>query len=189
MSRVGHTSLIPVALLVLALALPGAAQASASAVIRDCAQDGHLDHHYSNSDLRQARDNLPSDLQEYSDCGDVIGAAITSGGSGGGHRGSGPPPVRHHRRAHARAASAQRRIHALKPHNPRLRVDGGVVEPGKNGLVKSASSTHGLPLPLLLALIAGGLMGTFGGLMALRRRIPALSNLSLPRVSLPRLRR
>jgi hypothetical protein len=189
MSRVGHKLLIPGALLVLAFALPSAAQASASAVIRDCAQDGHLDGHYSNAELRQARDNLPSDLAEYSDCGDVIGAAITSGGSGGGHRGTGPPPAVRHHHARAHGATPRKRVHAIKPGRPRLDLGGRVIEPGKNGLFKPSSSTHRLPLPLLLALIAGGLMATVLGLMALRRRLPALSNLSLPRVSFPRLRR
>jgi hypothetical protein len=181
--------LTPAGLIVLALALPSAAQASASAVIRDCAQDGNLDGHYSNAELRQARDNLPSDLAEYSDCGDVISGAITSGGSGGGRRGTGPPPAARHHRARAHAASRRKRLHAIKPSKPRLDLGGRVIEPGNNGLFKPASSSHRLPLPLLLALIAGGLMGTVGALMALRRRLPGLSNLSLPRVSLPRLRR
>jgi hypothetical protein len=189
MSRVRHRLLISAALCVCALALPSAAQASASAVIRDCAQDGHLDHHYSNADLRQARDNLPSDLDEYSDCGDVISGAITSGGSGGGHRGSGPPPAVRHHHPRAHIASPRQHIHAITPRRPHLRVGDNVIKPGKNGLFKPASSSHRLPLPLLLALIAAGLMGTVLGLMALRRRLPALSNLSLPRVSFPRLRR
>src|SRR4051794_2040817 len=59
-----------------ALAIPAIANASPQAVIRDCAEDGVLDHHYSNSDLQKAKKKLPSDLDEYSDCREVIGAAI-----------------------------------------------------------------------------------------------------------------
>ena len=61
------------------LALPANAFASADQVIRDCARDGKLDHNYSNSELRRARNNLPSDLDEYSDCRDVIASAIKGG--------------------------------------------------------------------------------------------------------------
>ena len=59
--------------------------ASADQVLRDCIRDGKLDGKYSNAELRKARDNLPSDSDEYSDCSEVIAAAI----KGGSNRGSG----------------------------------------------------------------------------------------------------
>ena len=66
-----------------ALALPASALASPEAVIRDCGQDGSLDGSYSNRDLREARANLPTDVDEYSDCREIIGAAIaTDAGKG-----------------------------------------------------------------------------------------------------------
>ena len=68
-----------------ALIAPASSHASPGAVIRDCADDGRLQGHYSPSDLRRAQSELPSDLNEYSDCASVIAAAIPgSGGSGGG---------------------------------------------------------------------------------------------------------
>ena len=76
-----------VVIAVLALGLPAAAQASWQAVIRDCAQDGKLDQHYSQSDLRKAEQNLPSDIDEYTDCRSVIRAAM-----GGGSGSPGGPP-------------------------------------------------------------------------------------------------
>ena len=66
--------------------------ASADQVLRDCIRDGKLDGTYSNAELRKARDNLPSDSDEYSDCGEVIAAAIKGGsdrGSGAGSPGVG----------------------------------------------------------------------------------------------------
>ena len=78
--------LILSALLVLSLPVP--AFASADQVIRDCARDGRLDHDYSNAELRRARDNLPADLDEYSDCRDVIANAIKGGSDLGGAAGS-----------------------------------------------------------------------------------------------------
>ena len=77
--------------LLIALAAPALAYASPDAVIRDCADDGDLDRTYSNSDLEQAEKNLPSDLDEYSDCRSVIAGAKTSGSDKGGGRTAAPP--------------------------------------------------------------------------------------------------
>src|SRR5918996_1831802 len=69
-----------------ALRPPAVARADSGKVIRDCANDGQLQGHYSNKELRQALKDLPADLDEYSDCREAIGAAI---GKGGGHKGGG----------------------------------------------------------------------------------------------------
>jgi hypothetical protein len=44
---------------------------------RDCADDDTLQGHYSISDLRKARSELPTDADEYSSCRDVLSRAIT----------------------------------------------------------------------------------------------------------------
>lgn len=89
------------ALLAALLVLPAAAQASrAGDVIRDCHEDGTLDGNYSQQDLQDAQDNLPSDVDQYGDCRDVIrqaqadgsrrrGGAGGPGGGGGGAGGAG----------------------------------------------------------------------------------------------------
>jgi hypothetical protein len=192
--RVVHRLIVIAALL--ALAAPAVAQASPQAVIRDCADDGHLDGKYSNDDLRRAADTLPSDLDEYSDCREVINGAITGGSDKGGGRDSGPKgsasAANRERSARARDANALKDATGRKP---KLNVDGRSVEPGANGLFDTASSSNGLPLPLLLALIAVGLLAMVGALYALRRRVPALAKIplpslsSLPRVPFPRFRR
>src|SRR5206468_2836463 len=71
--------------------LPAAsALASGSAVIRDCTDDGRLEGHYTQRDLRDALSSIPSDVDEYTNCRDVIrraafnGAGAAGGGSGGG---------------------------------------------------------------------------------------------------------
>src|SRR3954451_12905483 len=79
---------LPVLIVVLLLGVPAAAQASGNDVIRDCAQDGQLNKHYSQSDLQNAYDNLPSDIDEYTDCRQVIRAAM---GGGNGNTGGAPP--------------------------------------------------------------------------------------------------
>jgi hypothetical protein len=189
--------------------VPAAAQASPGAVIRDCREDGDLDHKYSNADLRKAEDNLPADVDEYTDCREVIAGAVTSGankggggagGGGGGANAAGATSGAAGAAAGKKEAAAQANDKAqldsvTKQHNkPKLDVGGKSVEPGDNGLFNVASDSNGLPLPLLLALIAAVLLAVGGGLVALRRRIPALqripllSKISLPRVPTPRAR-
>ena len=169
-------------------------------MIRDCADDGDLDHHYSNADLDQAEKNLPSDLDEYSDCRSVIAGAKTGGSDKGGGRSNGGGAGgggQANRSSSAAAKNApiaarnrdQAALDALtkggtKPH---LEIGGRTVEPGSNGLFDLASASNGLPLPVLLALIAVGLLTAAGGLYALRRRVPALARIPLPRWPLGRI--
>ena len=68
-------------------------------------------------------------------------------------------------------------------------VVGPAVEPGTNGLFDLSSASNELPTPLLIALIALGLVALAGGFLALRGRVPALDRVPLlnkiptPRVS------
>jgi hypothetical protein len=184
-----------------ALALPTVAHASADQVIQDCNDDGALSKKYSKQDLSKALHNLPADVKDYSDCKDVISAALGaagskkrhSGGGGGGGGGSAPAKPAHAKPDPKGDAAA---LGAARGEKPKLRVGGKPLEPGKNGLYKlSASNT--LPTPLLFALIALGLVLVGGALITLRKRVPALARIPIPslslgslrRVSLPRFRR
>jgi hypothetical protein len=62
------------------------AHASSEDVLDDC-QDGRIDKKYSDGDLRQAIEDMPADLDEYTSCREVIRSA-QQGVRGGG--GSGP---------------------------------------------------------------------------------------------------
>jgi hypothetical protein len=69
------------------LAIPAAlAHASPDQIYADC-QDGRLDKGYSQSDYRKALAGMPGDLDEYTNCRELIRSAM-SGVRGGG--GSGP---------------------------------------------------------------------------------------------------
>src|SRR3954447_23786461 len=76
---------------------PAADAASTTQILRDCADDGVLQGHYTPSELRKARQNIPTDADQYTDCRDVLGRAAASatggggdsGGSGGGGHGGG----------------------------------------------------------------------------------------------------
>jgi hypothetical protein len=190
------------------LAFPAPAGATPFQVIKDCNEDGQLDRKYSNEELTKALDNLPSDIDEYSDCRDVISAAITGGSDRGENRGAGSGgdgsgggsavPITPEEQA-ARAQD-QADLQALttpdgrdKP--PAVEVGGETVKPGSDGLFDLASESNSIPGPLLAALIALGILALVGGVVALRGRVPALARLPLlskiptPRVSLPRFRR
>ena len=144
MTRVGYR-LAALAVALCALLLPAAAQASPQAVIRDCKVDGDLDHKYSNEDLRKAEDNLPSDVDEYSDCREIIAGAVTSGSDrGGGRDDSGGPgggaaaaggAAATQREKQARAGDKAKldKLTGDRTHKPRVRVGGQPVQPGDNG--------------------------------------------------------
>ena len=166
------------------------AYASPSAVIRDCAEDGDLDRNYSNDDLRGTQGKLPADLDEYSDCREVIAGAITGGSNKG--KGQRKRPAAASVADEERAALAEDREAlegATRPPGgrPKVKIGDQTIQPGKNGLFDLASAVHDMPAPLLLSLISLGLLALGTGGWALRRRIPALANLTLPNV--PFLRR
>jgi hypothetical protein len=204
LNRASRHLLVVAALALLALALPSVAHASPGKVIRDCVEDGDLDRDYSNSDLRKALDNLPSDIDEYTDCREVIGAAVSSGrgggGNGGGNQGGGGPggaggpgagagagqseaDFLNSPEEQAARAQDQADLEALTDPDardddaPPIDVGGQSVKPGANGLFDLASSGNELPTPLLFSLIALGLMGLTGAFLALRSGIPALARI------------
>ena len=188
------TSLLVLAVLAL-LALPGSAMATP---LRDCSSDGDLDKQWSNSALRKAIDNLPTDLDEYSNCRELLTNAITSGSDKGGNRptlgadGSPLPPDEQAARARDNEDLAAITADPEKS-PPGVKVGDEEVEPGSNGLFDLASASNDLPVPLLVALIALALVAVIGGIVAMRERIPALSRIPLlskiPRVPFPRFRR
>ena len=189
------------------LAVPAAAHADP---VSDCAGDGDLDKRYSNTELRKALDHIPGDLDEYSNCREVIKGAISSGsdkrnqggggggsaggagGGGGGDAGGSISADDQGKRADDNAALEAITSDANDA-KPQLNVGGEQVEPGHNGLFDLASASNDVPTPLLVALLAIGVLAVAGGLVALRARVPALGRIPLvskiPRVSLPRFRR
>ncbi|MDP9378152.1 MAG: hypothetical protein M3P40_11385 [Actinomycetota bacterium] len=80
------------ALVLLAPASASAAPADRERILRDCQDDGALQGDYAATQLRDALRNIPTDIDQYYDCRDVIQAAIFSpgqGGSGGSPDGGG----------------------------------------------------------------------------------------------------
>ena len=172
-----------------ALAVPGMASASPRQVLDDCNDDGVLSRQYSNSDLRKALDDMPTDLAEYTDCEEIIGAAITGGsdkgqgrgspGQGVGGAGAADPGEQAARAQDAADLEALTASASKDGKKPTIQVGDEAVKPGSNGLFDLASASNGLPAPLLVALIVLGLLALAGGFVALRGRVPALSRVPL----------
>jgi hypothetical protein len=168
-------------LAVLAAALPATAGANAADVIADCADDGQLSGRYSARELEQARRNLPADLDEYSDCREVIGAAIPGGSDRRRGGGSGGGSAKARKAAAPTGDDHAALERALDSDKPTVKLGGASVEPGDNGLFHLATAANGLPGPLLAALIALGAVALAGGALVLRRRLPAHALERVPR--------
>jgi hypothetical protein len=174
-------------------------------VIRECYNTGQLTPgRYSRHDLKQARTHLPSDIKEYSDCEDLINAALAAGsrkggGAGGGGGGaSGAPPASAApnpaltTRSGATAGS-QQDLNALNaatdPKNnsvrPAVPVAGSKLSPSTGGLINAAKRTdaNSVPLPLILSLAALAAMAALAGAAVLRQRWPGIRRVA------PRFRR
>jgi hypothetical protein len=171
-----------VVLVALALVVvPAPAMASANQVLRDCIRDGKLDGKYSNAELRKARDNLPSDSDEYSDCSEIIAAAIKGGsnrGSGAGSPGVGATDPAGEAAARTQDTGDLAAI-ANSKDPPAVDVGGTSLAPDSSGFFNLAGAANQVPLPLMVALVLLALFAMASGAAALRERVPALARIPL----------
>jgi hypothetical protein len=159
------TTLVAV-LATLTVAVPPALSSPIS-VIRDCSEDGVLNGKYSQSELDGALDQLPSDLDEYTDCRSVIRRAQL-GAAGDKHRAAKRPAVADRVDGVAPpTADEQREIDRATGSDDSVRVGGTGVRPGESGApFKSAGFGTDLPTLVFVVLIALGaslLAGTATG--------------------------
>jgi hypothetical protein len=170
------------------LVLPGVAHASPQQVIRDCAQDGKLDHHYSLSDLKNAEKKLPTDVDEYTNCRDVINQAEVQGSGGNAHSSSHGPLSGAGGSSGGGGGGATPSAQDVQALNdaksgngqaPTLSLNGQKVVPGSGGVFKTAGAANDVPTPVLLALIALVALTAAGGIVALRRRFPEVFGAAL----------
>lgn len=172
-----------VVLVALALVVaPAPAMASANQVLRDCILDGKLDGQYSNSELRKARDNLPSDSDEYSDCSEIIAAAIKGGsnrGSGAGSPGVGATDPAGEAAARTQDTGDLTAIASGKDKPPAVDVGGTSLAPDSSGFFNLAGAANQVPLPLMIALVLLAVFAVVSGAAALRERVPALARIPL----------
>jgi hypothetical protein len=182
-----HITAALAALCLLAVAAP-VAHADWRAVVRECYNTGDLKGNYSTKDLKDARRNLPSDIREYSDCEDLINAALAAaarnrGQSGGG--GTDFPANPALTTPSGAIAADQEDFDALsRATDPKTRPDAppevqiadSKISPTTGGLLGAArnAEANSLPLPLILSLAVLAAMAAVGALAVLRQRSPQI---------------
>jgi hypothetical protein len=141
-------------------------------IIRDCLLDGTIDGHYSLAELRKAQAHLPTDVDEYSDCRDVLSRAIAaktqaaappSGGStppaaGGASApppGGSTPPAAGAPVAPSTPADQQALDQATRDGAGPVAVGGRTIAPGSASLV-SAAGENPLPHSMVAVLVLLG---------------------------------
>jgi hypothetical protein len=159
-------------------ASPALADSVRTKILREC-QDGRLTGNYTPSQIRDARNNIPDDIDQYSDCRDVLTRALlndaggSGGGGGGGNSGGGggtsgggggggeplTPSTDADRNALEQAASS-----GSQP----LEISGRRVTPGE-GTLRNDLPTTLLVLLVLLAVAAVAAIAPF-----VRRRVITL---------------
>ena len=178
-----RTSLVLIA--VLLLGLPAAARASGADVIRDCAQDGKLDKHYTQKELQQAEQNLPSDIDEYTDCRQAIRTAMNGGSGSTGRPGPGAIMT-----PSGAIAASQGDINALtnqiakgvKGKRPAVPIAGEKILPGNAGLsgvLGGLAGSNGMPTSLMLAIASLLILAAVTAYLTAREKVPHLSRVAL----------
>lgn len=181
------------------LALAPAAAASPDAVLRACLNEGSLQG-FSDADKQAALNQLAADQDEYSDCRSVIGASIGSKKASATASSAGPGVNREVADTEKRDSREARKVAARKKQQAEVaerqrirkvrerRLGERAVDPRDAGVFKAANTANGMPLPLVLAVIALGLLTLAGGTLALWRRNPRFAG-AVRRVTPPRFRR
>jgi hypothetical protein len=156
--------------------VPAANAASTTQILRDCADDGVLQGDYTPAELRKARQNIPTDTDEYTDCRDVLAraaaAGVSSRGSGGaggsGGAAEGQPPADPHSEEGRQIVGAA----GAKPPPGPMNIGGRSVIPGRASL-SADGVRNDLPPGMLAALILLGAGALSTLLPPVRRRVLA----------------
>lgn len=176
------------------LVAPPAEAWTVNDVIRDCSKNGKLSHDYPPSLIRKARESLPADIDEYTDCRDLLSTPSSSGSQGGGDNGAGggggggiatgggggttggggsspshssapEAPPAPPTKAELKALDAAKAGDSAEP----VKVGGSPVTPGTAGMTTGAVDNR-LPSTLFVVLILLGLTVAAAAGPLLRRR-------------------
>jgi hypothetical protein len=142
-------------------------------ILQEC-QNGRLTGDYTAKEIRDARNHIPTDIDQYSDCRDVLSRALAAkagggggggggtgggaggGGGGGGGEGSGPLLTPSTPADNQAIQNAQ-----TKGSNP-IKVGESAIAPGNAGLAAGAPRT-GLPAGVIAVLVLLGVAALAGG--------------------------
>lgn len=163
-------------LLIAAVALllaPLPAHASSGDVIRDCSEDGMLQKKYSQKELSGALDNLPSDLDEYTDCRTVIRRAQLAGAKGNKRDEKGHGVLKRVDQSTPANPDEERHIKNAASSSDPVHIAGTPVRPGGTGAPFAAAGLGtDIPTYVLAALIGLGAAMILGAAFAVRRQWP-----------------
>ena len=167
--------------LILLLAVPTASAGVREKILREC-QEGRITGDYTPRQLRDARKHIPTDIDEYSDCRDVLARASLTGRSGsGGGGGNGSPSSAPGgilpgggNRSPATASDSYETaaLDDARLRNSPLSIGDERIIPGAAGFADTAAR-HGLPATLLVVLILVGLCALVAMVPSTRRRVRA----------------
>jgi hypothetical protein len=188
-----RTVLFACLLAMLVVAPAAQAQSTRSKILREC-QEGQLTGDYSIREIRDARNNIPDDVDQYSDCRDVLSRALAdraggggAGGGGGGGAGGGvgggvggggaggaplTPSTEADQRALADAAAGG---------DAPVEVGGKPIVPGAAGLAANAPR-NALPSTLIAVLAMLAAAAAIGSAPFVRRRVLGPVGSSIRRV-------
>jgi hypothetical protein len=167
------------------VAAPAAGADTRRDILREC-QEGRLTGNYTAAQIRDARDHIPDDIDQYSDCRDVLSAALATraGGGDGGTGGGGAAPAG----AGGIGGGGPGGGELLKPTTPEdhralseaaargddpVEINGREIVPGAAGLTADAARND-LPTTLIVVLAGLALTALAGAAPAARRRVPEL---------------
>ena len=163
-------------LLLAALAPHTASAGVREQILREC-QDGRITGHYTPKQLRDARNHIPSDVDEYSDCRDVLAQATLAshGGGGTGSRASKAPGGVQPTTGRA-TLTASDPVESQTLNDARLKSEAQSIGdqtliPGATGF--NAAARRELPTPVLIALLLLGLCASAATFASVRRRVLA----------------
>ena len=163
--------------LILLLAVPTASAGVREKILREC-QEGRITGDYSPGQLRDARKNIPTDIDEYSDCRDVLARASLTGrgGSGGGGGTSAPggivPGGGNGTPLTTNDSGETAALDDARLRNSPLSVGDERIVPGAAGFAATAAR-RGLPATVLVVLVLLGLCALAATLPSARRRVRA----------------
>ena len=158
-------------------------------ILQEC-QDGRLSGDYTAKEIRDARNHIPTDIDQYSDCRDVLARALASraggggggagggiggglGGTGGGAGGALLTPS-----TDADNAAIQK---AQTSGDEPVQVGGTAIAPGAAGFSAGAPRTS-LPAGIIAVLVLLGIAAVVAAAPLVRRHAGSLPRL----VSLPK---
>src|SRR6476661_3666818 len=134
-------------------------------ILQEC-QDGRLSGDYTAKEIRDARNNIPTDIDQYSDCRDVLARALANraGGAGGSGTGGGAlltPSTPADNKAIQKAQTSG---------SDPVKVGDTAIAPGVAGLASGAPRT-GLPTGTIIVLVLLGIAALASGAPLVRRRL------------------